>query len=108
MTEDLPPELIQAFTGTDYIVHHEPPFTMIIGKPCEELKEILTKQGLTFLDGIGLHPSNHWPGEASLLVLGLDFEAAKSLARHYGQHAFLWAGDNGVPELTQPWSNTTP
>jgi hypothetical protein len=36
------------------------------------------------------------------LVLGLDLEAAKSLARHYEQHAFVWTAGDGVPELVQP------
>ncbi|MFN5095805.1 DUF3293 domain-containing protein [Limnohabitans sp.] len=139
MPENLPIELVQAFTGTDYIVHHEPSFTMNIGKPCEELKklmanrnalgaafitawnpfsqklsakqnevrqqelkEILKKRGLTFFEGIGQHPSNNWPGEASVLVLDLNREAAKVLARHFEQHAFVWAGTTAVPELIQP------
>jgi hypothetical protein len=37
-----------------------------------------------------------------VLVLGLDLEAAKSLARHYDQHAFVWAAGDGVLELVQP------
>ncbi len=68
----------------------------------EELKANLKKRGLICIDGIGKHPSNNWPGEVSVLVLGLDLEAAKSLARHYDQHAFVWAAGDGVPELVQP------
>jgi hypothetical protein len=139
MNETIPPELIQAFTETDYIVHHEPPFTMTIGKPCEELKklmanrnalgaafitawnpfsqklsainnearqqelkEILKKRGLTFIDGIGQHPSNNWPGEASVLVLDINREAAKVLAGHFEQHAFVWTDKTAIPELVQP------
>jgi hypothetical protein len=51
---------------------------------------------------IGKHPSNNWPGEVSVLVLGLDLEAAKSLTQHHEQHAFVWAAGNGVPELVKP------
>jgi hypothetical protein len=139
MPQHLHAELIQAFTETDYIVHHEKPFTMNIGKPCQalrkfmaernalgaafitawnpfsqnlsakenqarqdELKANLKKRGLICIDGIGKHPSNNWPGEVSVLVLGLDLEAAKSLARHYEQHAFVWSAGGGVPELVQP------
>jgi hypothetical protein len=51
---------------------------------------------------MGKHPSNNWPGDVSVLVLGLDLEAAKSLARHYEQHAFVWVTGDGVPELVQP------
>ena len=132
-------ELTQAFTETDYIVHHEPPFTMNIGKPCPELKKLmadrnalcsayitawnpfaqklsdkenearqhelkatLKKRGLAFIDGIGQHPSNGWPGEPSVLILDLDREAAKALAGHYEQLAFVWADKTAVPELVQP------
>ena len=135
----LPPELLQAFAETHYIVHHESPFTMQIGQSCLQLKALMEKhnalsatfitawnpfsqnlpakanqarqdelkanikrRGLICIDGIGKHPSKNWPGEASVLVLGLDLEAAKSLARHYEQHAFVWAAADGVSELIQP------
>ena len=68
----------------------------------DELKANLKKRGLICIDGIGKHSSNNWPGEVSVLVLSLDLEAAKSLARHYGQHAFVWAAGDGVPKLIQP------
>ncbi len=135
----LPPELMQAFFDTHYILHNEAPLVMHIGQPCPELKNLMAqnnalsaafitawnpfsqnlhakenqdrqdelkanikKRGLICIDGIGKHPSNNWPGEVSVLVLGLDLGAAKSLARHYGQHAFVWAAGDGVPELVQP------
>lgn len=68
----------------------------------DNLKANLKKRGLISIDGIGKHPSNNWPGEVSVLVLGLDLEAAKSLARHYEQHAFVWAAGDGAPKLIQP------
>ena len=68
----------------------------------DELIANLKRRGLICIDGIGKHPSNNWPGEASVLVLSLDLEAAKSLARNYEQHAFVWAAGDGVPELIQP------
>jgi hypothetical protein len=68
----------------------------------DELKANLKKRGLICIDGIGRHPSNNWPGEVSVLVLGLNLEEAKSLARHYEQHAFLWAEGDGAPQLVQP------
>jgi hypothetical protein len=39
------------------------------------------------------------PREVSVLVLGLDLEAAKSLAWYYEQHAFVWAVGDGLPQL---------
>jgi hypothetical protein len=135
----LPPELLQAFADTHYIVHHGSPFAMHIGQPCpdlkklmedrnalcaayitawnpfarklsdrenedrqQELKDTLKKRGLTCIDGIGQHPSNGWKGEPSVLILGLDREAAKALAGHYEQLAFVWADKTAVPELVQP------
>ena len=68
----------------------------------DELKAKIKEVGLVCIDGIGKHPSNNWPGEVSVLVLGLDLEAAKSLVRHYEQHAFVWAAGDGLPELIQP------
>jgi hypothetical protein len=135
----LPPELLQAFADTHYIVQHQDaPFAMHIGQYCpqlkalmadhnalgaafvtawnpfsqnlpakdnkvrqDELKANLKMRGLICIDGIGKHPSNNWPGEVSVLVLGLDLEAAKSLARHYEQHAFVWAAGDGLPQLVQ-------
>jgi hypothetical protein len=63
------------------------------------LKAKLNQRGLICIDGIGQHPSNHWPGEISVLVLGLDLEAAKTVARDHEQHAFVWAASNGLPQL---------
>jgi hypothetical protein len=66
------------------------------------LRAHLKLRRLTCIDAIGQHPSSTWPGEMSVLVLGIDLEAAKSLSRHYEQHAFVWVAGDGVPELVQP------
>jgi hypothetical protein len=68
----------------------------------DELKANIKKRGLVCIDGIGKHPSNNWPGEVSVLVLDLDLEEAKSLARQYEQHAFVWTLGDCVPQLIQP------
>ena len=39
----LPPELLQAFAETHYIVHHEPPFTMHIGQACPVLQALMAE-----------------------------------------------------------------
>ncbi len=64
-----------------------------------ELAQELSSRGLTFIDGVGQHPSNNWPGEISILALGLDLEAAKALGNRYEQNAILWAGADGLPLL---------
>ncbi|GJH02760.1 DUF3293 domain-containing protein [Paraburkholderia terrae] len=55
--------------------------------------------GMTAIEGIGKHPSNNWPGEASFLVPGLSLEAAKALGTKYSQNAIVWSADNAVPRL---------
>lgn len=54
---------------------------------------------LTNMPGIGQHPSNNWPGEESLFVLGIDQDAARALARKYEQWAFVWIPASGIPEI---------
>ncbi len=57
--------------------------------------------GLTALQGIGQHPSNGWPGEESILVPGLQLEAARALARTFRQLAFVWVKQAGSVELIE-------
>jgi hypothetical protein len=59
----------------------------------------LKRRSLTFVDGIGQHPSNQWPGEESFLVLGLTLESAKKLGIHFEQNAIVWIGSDAVPQL---------
>jgi len=65
----------------------------------QALAGALKQLGLTFVDAIGQHPSNNWPGEASFLVLGLSLDAAKALGTRYGQNAIVWSGADATPEL---------
>lgn len=64
-----------------------------------QLVKELHLRSLAFWEGVGQHPSNGWPGEPSLLVFGLNLEAAKELGRRYQQNAIVWSGDDGVPQL---------
>ena len=59
----------------------------------------LKRRRLCFIDGIGQHPSNQWPGEASFLVLGLRLEAAKKPGEQFEQNAIIWNGADAVPRL---------
>jgi hypothetical protein len=63
------------------------------------LAEELRQRSLGFVDGVGQHPSNEWPGEPSFLVFGLTLEAAKVLGRRLEQNAIVWSGPEAVPEL---------
>lgn len=64
-----------------------------------ELALELRQRKLSFLPGIGQHPSNDWPGEASFLVLGLTLEAAKALGNRLQQNAFVWSGSDAIAQL---------
>ena len=59
----------------------------------------LGQRSLASIEGIGQHPSNQWPGEASYLIFGLTLEAAKTLGTRLEQNAIVWAGADAVPQL---------
>jgi hypothetical protein len=65
----------------------------------EALAQEVSRRGLTAIAGIGQHPTNGWPGEVSLLVLGLTRAAAQRLGRKFEQNAIIWSGAHAVPEL---------
>ena len=56
--------------------------------------------GLECLRGIGVDPSGPWPGEPSVLVLGISTDDAMRLGREYGQNAIVLVGRDAVPRLT--------
>lgn len=64
-----------------------------------QLEAELAARGLHWLPAVGEHPSNQWPGERSVLVLGLPLEQARRLGRQFGQNALVWADADAVPEL---------
>jgi hypothetical protein len=64
-----------------------------------DLAKALAQRGLAFVQGIGQHPSNTWPGEASYLVLGLALEDAKALGEQFCQNAIVCSAADGVPQL---------
>ncbi len=59
----------------------------------------LQRRGLNYLEGIGQHPHNDWPGEQSYIVFGLAMQAANALAIKLEQNAFIWSGEDAVPKL---------
>lgn len=65
------------------------------GKLIDEIKQ----RSLKFIAGIGQDPERKWPGEDSILVLGLGLEAAKALGKHYEQNAIVWCDADAVPQL---------
>jgi hypothetical protein len=69
------------------------------GKRQENLLHALRTRSLRWLEGIGKHPGNRWPGEPSVLILGLSLAAAKVLAEDFEQNAFVWSGADARPLL---------
>lgn len=59
----------------------------------------ISQRSLSRIEGIGQHPSNQWPGEASHLIFGLTLEAAKALGIRLEQNAIVWAGGDAIPQL---------
>lgn len=64
-----------------------------------ELSLLLQAQGFSSQTGLGQHPSNGWPGEPSQLVWGVARDKACHIANQFQQNAFVWAAEDGVPEL---------
>lgn len=59
----------------------------------------LNIRSLSFLSGIGQHPTGLWRAEPSYLVFGLTLEAAKTLGARFEQNAIVWTGPDAVPQL---------
>ncbi|CUS49185.1 MAG: Protein of unknown function (DUF3293) [Idiomarinaceae bacterium HL-53] len=61
--------------------------------------------GYPYFEGIGQDPRGEWPGEESLLILGITLTTASKLAEKYGQNAFVFCTDSYTPELVlRPYS----
>ncbi|MBM3973885.1 MAG: DUF3293 domain-containing protein [Planctomycetes bacterium] len=63
------------------------------------LRAELQAVGVAFLEGDGVHPSNGWPPESSLLALGLPRAAARALGQRHGQDAVVWCDTDAVPQI---------
>lgn len=80
------------------------PFSQALDDSANDARQVvlageLHQQGLTYIKGIGQHPTNGWTGEQSFLVLGLSREDARMLGARHEQNAIVWCGPNAVPEL---------
>jgi hypothetical protein len=68
-------------------------------KRMDKLRQLLRTRSLRWLEGVGQHPGNLWPGEPSVLVWGLSLAAAKVLAQDFEQNTFVWSGADARPQL---------
>lgn len=59
----------------------------------------LQQHGMTYINGIGEHPTNGWTRAQSFLVLGLSRDDARRLGARHEQNAIVWCGLDAVPEL---------
>ena len=64
-----------------------------------ELENALTARGLTFLPAVGVDPLGFWPGEPSVLILGIGKPDAVDLGNQFRQNAIIWAGREARPQL---------
>lgn len=64
-----------------------------------DLGRELAERSLASVEGVGQHPSDDWPGEASYLVFGLSLDAAKALGTRLQQNAVVWSGEDARPLL---------
>lgn len=63
------------------------------------LGQWLEREGWSFVTGLGEHPDNDWPAEASFLVAGMGREEALALAARFDQNAIVWSAGDAVPVL---------
>lgn len=59
----------------------------------------IKNMGLRLIEGIGQHPGNEWPGEASYLVFGLSLDDAIALGKRFEQNALVWSSADACPQL---------
>lgn len=65
----------------------------------DKLIASIKERGFPYYLGEGKDPSGKWPGEASILILGISLDEAKELGTEWGQNAIIWTGADGVPQL---------
>ncbi len=80
------------------------PFSQAFDAASNEVRQAalakeLTRRSLPYVQGVGQHPSNQWPGEESFLVFGLTLQAAKTLGARLEQNGFIWSGADAVSQL---------
>jgi hypothetical protein len=63
------------------------------------LRADLKAAAYRFLEGAAVDPAGNWPNEPSLLVLGIEADAARIIGRHFGQNALLLIGSDATPRL---------
>ena len=65
----------------------------------QALRADLKAAACRFLEGAAIDPVGNWPDEPSLLVLGIEADAARAIGRQFGQNALLLIGADTTPRL---------
>jgi hypothetical protein len=65
----------------------------------QALRNELNARDLKWIEGAGVDPSGQWPPEPSLLVLGIEYQAANDLSVRFKQNGFLFIDYHAVPRL---------
>ncbi len=63
------------------------------------LESELAAIGVTLVAGTGEDPTGVWPGEPSVLAVGISRNEAERVGRKFGQRAIVWSGESAIPEL---------
>ena len=64
-----------------------------------QLERQLHMVAVAVLPGVGEDASSEWPGEPSVLALGISRETAIRLGNEFRQNAIVWIGADRIPEL---------
>lgn len=83
------------------------PGSIVLPKPANDqrqrvLQTLLANQGYPFYSGFGYpnpEQDSHWAAEASVLVINILPQAARTLAQQFGQWALLSGHHGGIAEL---------
>ena len=65
----------------------------------KRLERKLKARSVRFIPSFGEDNSGIWPGEQSVLAMGISLIAARSLGSQFKQNAFVWIGRDAIPCL---------
>jgi hypothetical protein len=65
----------------------------------DRLESKLLAGSVPFITAIGQDAKLKWPGEESVLALGLSLDAAKNLGIKFRQNAIVWSDQDAIPKL---------
>ena len=64
----------------------------------KRLESELTAIGVRLVAGTGADPAGVWPGEPSVLAVGISRSEAERVGRKFGQRAIVWRDESAIPE----------